>query len=153
MRLVRAGGHSGGKDRQDRNGTAGGVLLAGGVRECGRQGIAARLGQGQGAAILGETLRYRNVISVLGQRPGHRAVQAISGQQLHVLGPVRVAILRQGERDLPNGQDLHGFLTGGGAAAVLHGALQRVPSGLHKVEQPAIPGEILRHRGGFAVMG
>ena len=44
MHLVRTGGHSGGKDRQDRNGAAGGVLLAGGVREGGRQGIAARLG-------------------------------------------------------------------------------------------------------------
>ena len=76
MHLLRAGGHGGDDHRQDGDGLAGGVLLPGGVREGSRQGVLARLGQSQCAAVLGEAGEGL-VCAVLRQRPDHGAVQVI----------------------------------------------------------------------------
>ena len=76
MHHLRTGGHSGDDYRQDGDGLAGGVLLPGGVREGSRQGVLARLGQSQCAALLGEAGEGL-VCAVLRQRPDHGAVQVI----------------------------------------------------------------------------
>ena len=76
MHLLRAGGHGGNDYRQDGDGLASGVLLPGGVREGSRQGVLARPGQSQCAALLGEAGEGL-VCAVLRQRPDHGAVQVI----------------------------------------------------------------------------
>ena len=107
---------------------------------------------GQCAALLGEAGEGQ-VCAVLRQHPDHGAGQVILGQQLHILRPVGVAILRQGKGDVPDGQDLHSFLAEGGAAAVLHSAFQRVAASLHEEADTAVFGEALRHGGRFSVTG
>ena len=152
MHLLRAGGHGGDDHRQDGDGLAGGVLLPGGVREGSRQGVLARLGQSQSAALLGEAGEGL-VCAVLHQRPDHGAGQVILGQQLHILRPVGVAVLRQGKGNVPDGQYLHSLLAVGFAAAVLHGAAQHIPPSLHEVADAAVLGEALRHGDRFPVTG
>ena len=107
---------------------------------------------GQCAALLGEAGEGQ-VCAVLRQHPDHGAGQVILGQQLHILRPVGVAILRQGKGDVPDGQDLHSFLAEGGAAAVLHSAFQRVAASLHEEADTAVFGEALRHGDRFPVTG
>ena len=107
---------------------------------------------GQSAALLGEAGEGL-VCAVLHQRPDHRAVQVIFQKQLHILRPVGVAILRQRKGNVTDGQDLHSFLAGGGAAAVLHSAFQRVAASLHEEADTAVFGEALRHGGRFSVTG
>ena len=153
MHLVRAGGHSGDDHRQDGDGLAGGILLPSSVHEGGRQGVLARFSQGEGAAVPGEAFRHGDAVPVTGQCPDHGASQVVLGQQLHILGPVGVAVLRQGKGNVPDGQDFHGFLAEAGAAAVLHGAFQRVAASLHEEAGAAVLGEALRHGDRFSVMG
>ncbi len=107
---------------------------------------------GQSAALLGEAGEGL-VCAVLHQRPDHGAVQIIFQQQLHILRPVGVAILRQRKGNVTDGQDLHSFLAVGGAAAVLHSAFQRVAASLHEEADTAVFGEALRHGGRFSVTG
>ncbi len=107
---------------------------------------------GQCAALLGEAGEGL-VCAVLRQRPDHGAGQIVLGQQLHILRPVGVAVLRQGKGNVPDGQDLHSFLAVGFAAAVLHGAAQHIPPSLHEVADAAVLGEALRHGDRFPVTG